>query len=503
MSQTFGRSTEILAAVERILVDSKYQDVVFKCKDGNVSSNRAYLAARCDYFDRLLYGSFGEGGSSEIYLPQASVSALRHVIEYLHTGKLPGPEIDWMVLLETCSLAQQYMLPEVVNHVAACLCPVLQPADLGPALSFALQEDLTPVIKNIWLAVPALLPRPVSFTTGFSPAAINFCLQHICFAGLSNLGRPGSIGMNPVLSCTVSSSKATEQELLHAVLAWAKSTMHSCEDCSSRQANGKSLKPGSNDSACDSQPAMDQYDSSLGTSHCETPIPSANLDAACCERHQKILQGFLVALNWQHLDPSSNELLEKDHLLSPVALLEVYKAHHRAMYKTLNGWFNQSTLCDGVRYHLKQGQEVIECSCIPHMTISTCEPLVGGKHCWEVTVQVACDLVWIGVGDGTLEPAIWGGKQAGGWFYGSNDALCHNSQSDKHAYTHLCGHGKWGEGAVITCFADLEARQMWIAVNGSEPKLAFSDLPEAIYPAVSIRAPAQLAFRFRNSSWAQ
>jgi hypothetical protein len=123
--------------------------------------------------------------------------------------------------------------------------------------------------------------------------------------------------------------------------------------------------------------------------------------------------------------------------------------------------------------------------------VTTWEPLQGGKHVWTVHVRSACDLVWLGVSDGTLEVNVWvslvvdgrglgrrkghrgmnggqtyphtrragvlsmqpchapllpglsfarasdaavaptrptaslqGGKQAGGWLYGSNDALC-------------------------------------------------------------------------------
>jgi hypothetical protein len=119
---------------------------------------------------------------------------------------------------------------------------------------------------------------------------------------------------------------------------------------------------------------------------------------------------------------------------------------------------------------------------------------------WTVHVRAACDLVWLGVSDGTLEPAVWGGKQPGGWLYGSNDALC-SAVSDKHAYSKTCGHGKWGDGAVVTVFLDVDARGVWFAVNGSEPKFGFGGLPPRVYPTVSVRAPAVLAFHFRAGSW--
>jgi hypothetical protein len=43
--------------------------------------------------------------------------------------------------------------------------------------------------------------------------------------------------------------------------------------------------------------------------------------------------------------------------------------------------------------------------------------------------------------------------------------------------------------------------QVWFAVNGSEPRFGFGGLPDRVFPTVSIRAPAVLAFHSRSSSW--
>jgi hypothetical protein len=96
---------------------------------------------------------------------------------------------------------------------------------------------------------------------------------------------------------------------------------------------------------------------------------------------------------------------------------------------------------------------------------------------------------------------VAGGKQAGGWFYGSNDALCHDRHSDKHAYDKHAGHGPWGTpGAVIDVCLDMDARELWFGVNGAQLKLGFTGLPARVQPAISVRAPAQLLVRFRAAS---
>jgi hypothetical protein len=219
----------VLDAVRRLYEEPRFQDVHFLCLDGRtVSSNRAFLAARCRYFEALLFGSLMEAHASEIRL-QASSEAVRHVLMFLHTGGYGSIEAEgcWITLMEASSLAQQYMLPGMVKHVADRLSADLRPENLGVALSYALkvrgrglwcgavacrlstglgpgadrahchppvlplllcvppppprrvlQADLQAVIKSIWTALPRLLTRPFALDRSFSADAICFCLNH-------------------------------------------------------------------------------------------------------------------------------------------------------------------------------------------------------------------------------------------------------------------------------------------------------------------------------------
>ncbi len=40
-----------------------------------------------------------------------------------------------------------------------------------------------------------------------------------------------------------------------------------------------------------------------------------------------------------------------------------------------------------------------------------------------------------------------------------------------------------------------------VQVDGAEPKIGFRGLPRTVYPAISVRAPAQLGISFRRASW--
>uniref|UniRef100_A0A383WG26 SPRY domain-containing protein n=1 Tax=Tetradesmus obliquus TaxID=3088 RepID=A0A383WG26_TETOB len=229
----------------------------------------------------------------------------------------------------------------------------------------------------------------------------------------------------------------------------------------------------------------------------------------CCSRHEAVLLQLLARLSWQLLPPAALERLEALALLSPGALLDIYRVHQRCSHLALWGSFPATTTvlrpggseAGRLRCYTAGGEQVLDCDSPAHITASANMWLSSGRHCWQVVLLAPCDLVWLGVGDGSLAPDVWGGKQAGGWFYGSNDALCHDRHSDKHAYDKHAGHGPWGApGTVVDVCLDMDARELWFGVNGAQLKLGFTGLPARVQPAVSMRAPGQLLVRFRAAS---
>lgn len=55
------------------------------CSDGTVQANRAFLAARSDYFRGLLFGGLQESSLTEVALPQVKAGPLQLILQYLHT----------------------------------------------------------------------------------------------------------------------------------------------------------------------------------------------------------------------------------------------------------------------------------------------------------------------------------------------------------------------------------------------------------------------------------
>ena len=67
-------------------------DVTFTVEGQMFHAHRVLLAARCKYFDAMLYGSMKEAVDAErgepIEIPDTTASAFQVLLEYIYTGKV-------------------------------------------------------------------------------------------------------------------------------------------------------------------------------------------------------------------------------------------------------------------------------------------------------------------------------------------------------------------------------------------------------------------------------
>jgi hypothetical protein len=131
---------------------SDYHDVQFCCKDGMVSANKIFLAARSDYFSCLFFGGMREGSTCRANVP-CSASALRKVLLYMHTGELPSNGDPWQELCEALFLSQQYLLSDLEEVLMQRITSVASsPSDVAHAISWSLEHGQTSLVKALWLA---------------------------------------------------------------------------------------------------------------------------------------------------------------------------------------------------------------------------------------------------------------------------------------------------------------------------------------------------------------
>jgi hypothetical protein len=63
-------------AAKRLRDDAQFHDIVFKCVDGEISANRAYLAACSDYFKAMFFSNaMTEASTGVVDLSGAGVPA--------------------------------------------------------------------------------------------------------------------------------------------------------------------------------------------------------------------------------------------------------------------------------------------------------------------------------------------------------------------------------------------------------------------------------------------
>ena len=96
-------------------------DVTLKLSDGSIDAHRMILAAVSPVFEKMFYGDFKEGKSSEVALPSDSYKVMKLMIDFVYNGTFELKGIDEVLpLLEVIERYQmkktpfQHMIDEVV-----------------------------------------------------------------------------------------------------------------------------------------------------------------------------------------------------------------------------------------------------------------------------------------------------------------------------------------------------------------------------------------------------
>lgn len=201
-SDPIDEHEKLLDAIAGLQNRPEFHDVTFMCRDGlRVRANRVFLALRCEFFDRLLFGSLAESRQAEINLPSASSTSLKLLIEFLHTCDVKSLQLDAMAV-EAYDLARQYNLPGLQKIIVSFLVRNVREngTKVGEIISSALSLRANDVAEQLLPVASATLEQGnVRLFDGFSVDALVFSLQHESLRA----GRP------------------LEMDILNAVLFWA------------------------------------------------------------------------------------------------------------------------------------------------------------------------------------------------------------------------------------------------------------------------------------------
>ncbi|GMH44284.1 hypothetical protein BSKO_12218 [Bryopsis sp. KO-2023] len=454
-SDTKDEQHKLLLDVAGLRDRSEFHDVTFVCRDGvQVAANRVFLAVRCEFFDRLLFGTLRESRQEEILLPSVSSASLTLVFEFLHTCDVQTLNPDTMAV-EAYDLARQYDLPGLQKLIVGFLVRHARETatNVGEIISSALSLRAMDVAEQILpVASEALEVGCVDLFDGFSVEALVFSLKHESLRA----GRP------------------LEMDVFNAVLCWAVSmyTDHTVD------------KSVGNDFWCGL-----------------TPGAVEDLKAVVCDPERREAQDWRRVLEGVRLEcVPTKELEEKVEELGLVPMELLLKA-----YRTQATRFARVALKASLWDATAKGSEVrieqerCRFESKTHQGARTQASFTTGVHTWKIEVEEYCDLVWVGVVDDSVCMEHWLGKQQGGWMYGSNGTLCHNTTQDNGPYTNKYGVA-FREG-VIEVKLDMHKREMGFVVNGINYGVAFRNLGQRVFPAVSCRSPGLVRVVFGDKVW--
>ena len=87
-------------------------DVTLKLSDGSIDAHRMILAAVSPVFEKMLYGDFKEGKSSEVALPNDSYNIMKLLIDFVYNGKCKVNNLDdFFPLFEVIDRYQMNKIP--------------------------------------------------------------------------------------------------------------------------------------------------------------------------------------------------------------------------------------------------------------------------------------------------------------------------------------------------------------------------------------------------------
>lgn len=119
------------AALARLLQPSPFSDVRFRVGGRVLHANRAVLACRCEYFEKLLFGQWKEGQGPEISVEGTEDGeAFEEILRFLTTGQ--AKEMEAGLGARVAVLAKMYGVPQ--------LAEVGPPVKMGVSLRKKVEE---------------------------------------------------------------------------------------------------------------------------------------------------------------------------------------------------------------------------------------------------------------------------------------------------------------------------------------------------------------------------
>ncbi|RHZ87495.1 hypothetical protein Glove_34g116 [Diversispora epigaea] len=496
-----------------------YSDIIITCKDGGiVYGSKLLLAARSDVFSRILLNpsitditkNEGEINNSISFLEFTS-STLLIILEYLYLGYITHDTLSLGNVVEAYLCSEYFMIPKLEEVIITFL---------DNALKCSADSNLA--AKLLSQATEFMLPSSddIFFRTLYN------CLVTTPF-GTINYGALNEEALKFILSPINKDKNENEEFVTPEYGVFRYLLLWSVHKISPDLLPSFELLLPSIDTAeqLDSQQLIqlrklqEKFNKNPNNSEIKKSVLLilsplwGYIDFKLI--HPSILANIVGPLNIIPSDVLGNAF--KWHAQLPAG-----NGHKRnrgiATAKPENLKLHWDRKAHGRKMVLLDHGAVVKSQSRKFEFARTSLPIRGYEiYEWDFIIEEPCKNMWIGVcnvRNRKVNYSTWLGGEEYGWVLGSNGYLAHckggkgkgekkgKSILSENSKKHLVNYGVgFTKGTKITVHLNMANRTLAYSVNGINYGEAFGDLPNEVYPAVSIKRPGKIRIQPHRKSF--
>ncbi|RIA85820.1 concanavalin A-like lectin/glucanase domain-containing protein [Glomus cerebriforme] len=447
-----------------------FSDIKIKGNDGEeLSAHRNILMARSGLFSILLNGT--NEATQDLIFPEFSSDTLLIILEYLYTEKV-AERLTIEIIAEAFHCADFFLIEQLKLQIIEFFKNYLQNNS----------ENIINISAKI---LSQLLEYMESFDNEFASILYDSInsepLKTIEYCNLN--ARALEYILSKIEKEETDVLSTSEYDIFRYITLWAANDI--------------------------SEEALSFYNSCLPSSEIVK-----NLNTTYLQEWK-----FNIPLNIQesHSNYQSMMMTKTSSLFNYVNLEQIHPLIISNIIEPLSGLISSNKLSDiRRRYASLAGKYIYMSREVPSLQWSTCGynmclyrspfvvtsnslsqgwvrtvvPVSGrGLVEWDIVVEKMCRQFWVGictVKGFDVDYDSWLGKHEYGWVFGSNGFICHNTSNSIDRYGQ-----NFNEKDKITVHLDMDERTCSFSVNERRYPVAFHNLPNEIYPAVSLCAPGK------------
>ncbi|CAG8561196.1 10736_t:CDS:1 [Ambispora gerdemannii] len=457
------RGSSLAHDLSSVINNPRYSDIRIICQDDVLYGCRTILAARSEVFDRILFPGRRDPCPTEISFPDINSSAMKFILEFIYTGSIreeallkPSDAID------IYHAADYFLLPDLQNCILKVTEEFLKEHDYRLALKlFNKTIEKMPLSQenNLYsLLITRIAATPLdSFSFG-------------CFT-MENL--------RALLTSTLNSSAyfaTPEYEVFRYIILWGANQI-SEEATSIFEYRLPALEIAEQQFLLPQEFFLNQSEASK----------YYQLQASLL----RLISPILTYINFSLIKPNilANVIHPLGIIPTPI-LLEAYRFHAELKNNSTNRRGGVSCRIDDLRWdnlacgpniEIKDyGTRVLCANSTTVESVRGVNQLSGnGMYEWDVVVEEKSRCAWIGVCEESVDFSSYLGRQENIYVFGSDGQIWNSGKSFRYGTT-------FNKGSTITVHLDMTKRTCAFSIDGVRYPVAWSNLPDKLYPAAAI-----------------